>query len=323
MAKETELEAFLATKRFDEARELLQQQLAAGQLINPREDSLWSRLADRIAAAIQGESGIPATISFWEALRDFFIGTIEPAWGHTHKGHIYFRLGFAVARQHLARARVELETAYEEDIKLELSRGGSRTEVLERASNYSAYVALVILERIEDSDFASPTEKEQFVDRLFSPSFDAAIVGAAVRPELVEKALAVIVPNPGLPACQALYYELQRVDSLALPFATVWATGDVLESILLGVLYHGRGVTTIDTTDIRQVELGPLLKEAKNVPVFPSESVVSACDLVRIFRNRIHPGNEMRQKYKLTARAARTLKILFEHSLLEWRKAFP
>jgi hypothetical protein len=323
MAKQTALEILIADKKFTEARELLEQRLLSGELIDPREDSLWARLADRIATAIQTDAGSGANILFWEALTDFFTGQIEPAWGRAHKGHLYFRIGFAAARQDLAKARVAFEKAYEEDIELQKGRGTAPNDAFQLASSQSAYVALVILERIDDSDFVDPKEKEEFLNQVFGPSFDAAIINQIENPEAVDKALTALLPNAGLVACRTLYNELQRVNALALPFATCWATGDVLESVLLGLLYHGRGIKTIGPKDILKVELGPLFKEAERLSIFPSESVAAACKLVYIFRNRIHPGNELRQKYKLTQRTARTIKNLFDRALLEWEKLLP
>ncbi len=240
-----------------------------------------------------------------------------------HKGHLYFRIGFAAARQDLAKARAAFEKAYEEDVELQKRFGATPSDASQLASTQSAYVALVILERIEDSDFADPKEKEEFLNQLFEPSFDAAIINQMENPELVEKAVVALVPNVGLAACRSFYNELQRLNALALPFATVWPTGNVLEAILLGLLYYGQGVKTIGQKDILKLELGPLFKEAERLNIFPSQSVAAACKLVYIFRNRIHPGNELRQKYKLTQRTARTIKNLFDRALLEWQRLLP
>ena len=323
MTKQTALEILIADKKFTEARELLEQILLTGELIDPRHDSLWAPIADRIAIAIQQELGLQAALSFWEQLADFFIKQIEPIWGHAHKGHLYFRIGFAVARQDFVKARAAFEKAYQEDIQLAILRGATPADAPQRAANSSAYVALVILERIDDADFVDVKEKEQFLDRLFGPSFDAAIRNQIENPESINKALTAIVPSDGQATCRALYVELQQVNALALPFATIWATGDVLESVLLGYLFYERNITTVAGKDILKVELGSLYKEAERLAIFPSQSVAAACDLIYIFRNRIHPGNEMRQKYKFTQRTARTMKNLLDRALIEWQKALP
>lgn len=324
MAKQTDLVNLLNSCRFNDAREFLQQHLLSGQLLDPRTDYFWAPLADTIAQAIQADTGIDATVPFWEALEGFFVTSIEPIWGHTHKGHIYFRLAFAVAKQDFARARRELELAYQEDVLLETAKGGTSDEITFRSYNYSAYVALTIFERIQDADFPTTADQEQFISQLFGPSFDAAIMGVTVQPELVQGALTAIVPPTELPMCEARYEELQAAASHAFPFAIVSLTGTILESLLIADLYHRKGLTTLSNgKNILTVELGPLLQEAIQQAVFPTASVRAVCQLVQIFRNRLHPGNELRQQYKLVPRVAMTLRVLFELALLEWRKVFP
>ncbi len=324
MAKETLLAELLNKGKFDDARNILQRQLLSGELLDPRTDRLWAQLADSIASKIQAALGLDATVLFWEALRDFFVSSIEPVWGHAHKGHIYFRLGFAVAKRDFARARYEFEMAYKEDILLEAAKGGALDEITQRSYRYSAYVALTILERIDDADFPTTSEKEQFVDQLFGRSFDAAIMGGAVRPSLVQDALAAIATPKTLPACQALYCELQKAASLDLSFAMASLIGTVLESLLVADLYDRKSLTRLSSgKDLLRAELGPLLQEAIGRSIFRTTTVRAAFQLVQIFRNRLHPGNELRQKYKLVPRVATTLKVLFELALLEWRKEFP
>jgi hypothetical protein len=207
---------------------------------------------------------------------------------------------------------------------LEQARGGTPAEIMQRSYGYSAYIALTILERIDDADFPASTDKEQFVNQLFGPSFDAAIRGESVEPGRVQDAFTAIAPAAALPACQALCAELQYAAAFALPFATVSLTGTVLESLLLADLYHRKGATTLPNgRDLRSVELGPLLQEAIRQSILPTASVRTAFELVQIFRNRLHPGNELRQTYKLVPRVATTLKVLFERAVLEWRRAFP
>lgn len=103
-------------------------------------------------------------------------------------------------------------------------------------------------------------------------------------------------------------------------------TGTLLESLILADLYYRRKVETVvrgkETQDIFTVELGPLLKEAIARSVFPADSVRVAFELVHIFRNRLHPGNEIKQTYKLVPRVAWTVRVVFEHALVDWSKSF-
>ena len=320
--KLTELDKKLELRDFDCARCVLQNYIESGKVIDPRADRFWAPIADNISAAIQKKSGVEVTIPFWEALLDFFVKKIEPVWGHTHKGHIYFRLGFATARRNFDEAFKNFELAYADDLKLESIKGGTPEQIELRSQNYSAYVALAILERIKDSDLVSPTDKQHFLDQLLGPSFDAAIAGGAVRPDLVRSAFALIVPSQATLICQKYYEELYKTSTFPLPFAVVSLTGTVLESILLGILKYSKGMSRLPgrNKNILKEELGPLLKGAIDSSVFPTLSIQAAFQLIQIFRNRLHPGNEIRQKYKLTARVSLTVKLFLELSLLEWQK---
>lgn len=312
----TQLQDALARGKFDEARGLLEQQLALGELFDPRTDGLWAHLADQIAEAIATAGGRRGVLAFWEQLRDFFLEVIEPEWGHAHKGHIYFRLGFSVAREDFQRALREFTLAYHEDVALERSRGGSPSEVAARSYRYSAYVALVIFERIATFDM-EPAAREGFVRQLVGVSFNAAIAGQSVVPHDVHQALSMIVPAPALEIARALYGELTEVGSREAPFAIVAATEALLESVLLGKLLYGVSTQPSDRR-LAKATLGPLFEEAVKRKVVPVAPIQAACQLVCLFRNRVHPGNEMRQEHQLTARVANTLKVLLELALVEW-----
>ena len=247
----------------------------------------------------------------------FFTDRIEPSWGHAHKGHLYFRLGFALAPVDLTRACQEFDAAYREDRALEAQKGGTDDEIDARARTYSAYVALVLLEQVNDSDL-SPDDQGTLVRDLFGLSFDTAIRDEVVLPQQVDLALRAIVPSQAIPQCQAICEELRVVRTLNLQLAVVSMTGALLESILLGVLLHGRQVQTIKDKDIRERELGVLLGKAEALGVFPDPSIRAACRLTHIFRNRLHPGRELREEHKLVPRVASTLTNLFDLALLRW-----
>ena len=143
-----------------------------------------------------------------------------------------------------------------------------------------------------------------------------------MKPDLVEAALAEIVPSTSLHACLSLHQELAKASQAGMPFASVSLVGTVLESVLLALLHTKMGISKLSNgKETASAELGPLLMEAISRRVFPNTSVQAACQLVHIFRNRLHPGNEMRQEHKLTMRVAITLRVLFELSLIEWSRA--
>jgi len=118
--------------------------------------------------------------------------------------------------------------------------------------------------------------------------------------------------------------ELDLANLQALKIATISLAGSFLENLLLSILHYGYGVQkTSKGKSIFEIELGPLLEEAIGRNIFPSDSVRTSCKVIHVFRNRLHPGNEIKQKYKLTVRVASTLKILLDLTLLEWIRKIP
>ena len=103
-------------------------------------------------------------------------------------------------------------------------------------------------------------ERSAFMGGLFGPSFDTAIRGEVVMPELVDGAIKAIVPPEGMSGCRTITEELRVVRTLNLPFATVSLTGALLESILLSILFHGGRTSHVAGKDVRSVELGTLLR---------------------------------------------------------------
>jgi hypothetical protein len=114
-----------------------------------------------------------------------------------------------------------------------------------------------------------------------------------------------------------------------LKTATISLAGSFLESVLLGILYYKHSHKTNSTgKDIRELQLGTLFAEADLLAttgkkVFPSDSIEASCKTIHMFRNRLHPGNELKQKYKLTERVAVTVKNLLDSALLDWSNNLP
>ncbi len=320
---QTRLETLIGKRDFDRARGLLECQLSAGEILDPRTDQEWTPVADLIAAHISAEEGLDATVEYWEALLRFFVEVIEPEWGHSHKGHIYFRLGLLEARRDLIAARQRLEEARAEDNILRRSQASSEEEAARLAMQSSSYVALALLERIDDEDFSSAHERSQFMDNLFGTSFDAAISGGIVNPQLVNTALKKLLPASAYEPTVTLHDELTAASAAGLSFSTVSLTGTVLESVLVNILHSNMDIQRLSLSNDKETlkaELGPLLKESRFLELFPSSSIEAGFRLVHIFRNRLHPGNELQQKHKLTMRVAMTVKILFELLLIDWAK---
>ena len=78
--------------------------------------------------------------------------------------------------------------------------------------------------QIEDSEFSNAEEKRTFITRFFK-AFDTAITGRTVKGELIESALASIVPAEGLSVCRSIYKEVQVANNSRMPFTLVSITG--------------------------------------------------------------------------------------------------
>lgn len=57
--------------------------------------------------------------------------------------------------------------------------------------------------------------------------------------------------------------------------------------------------------------------------MFSTKSIEAAFQLVYQFRNRLHPGNEMGQAFKLTPRIGATLMVFLELGILQWWQPGP
>jgi hypothetical protein len=321
MRMNSKLDDLLSQGRSAEATSLLENHLAAAEIIDPSNDKSWAPYADQISFKILTDKGQDASIAFWQELLNFFVKDLEPKWGHLHKGHILFRLGLAMLSNDMSTAKKHIQEALDEDRLLEKKRSwGKSVDVEKSIRPYSSYVTLCIIERIEDEDFESDIEKQKFFSEFFSTSFDAAIMRREVNQILVEKAVNRIVPQEGLEQALGIKRELDLAFERRLPIATVSLAGAFLESVLLSILYYKTSLRIVEGNDILGIQLGKLLREASKKGVFPSDAIRATCQVIHIFRNRLHPGNELRQRYKLTDRVAATLKILLDLALLEWER---
>jgi hypothetical protein len=310
---QTKFQELIQTSRFNEASSLLQQELLSGQLIDPRSDPYWSNYAEQIANLLREERGENAVTEFWEGFVSFLRNDIESKWGHVHKGHLYFRLGRSVVLSDIQKGKSYLEAAFEEDKIFEQLIGQPE------ANSQSAYIILAILEQIEDSEFSNAEEKRTFITRFFK-AFDTAITGRTVKGELIESALASIVPAEGLSVCRSICKEVQVANNSRMPFTLVSITGTFLESLILAHLYYRKEIKELkEGKSILKEELGPLLAAASgDLPSLPK----LAFKLVHLFRNRLHPGNEIRQIYKLVPGVSMAIKAFCDFAILDWSQSF-
>ncbi|UCF98346.1 MAG: hypothetical protein JSV89_02140 [Spirochaetaceae bacterium] len=80
---------------FAGASQLLQIALQQAEIINPKQDKTWAPPADHLGYAILEAQGLREYQKYCEKILSVFEEVLERDWGHIHRGHIYFHLGFA------------------------------------------------------------------------------------------------------------------------------------------------------------------------------------------------------------------------------------
>lgn len=308
-------------KKFIPAVNVLKEELIAGNVLDPRFDSVWAQLADKILAAANPERNLYYELSYWIDWFHFFITVIEPKWGHAHKGHIYFRLGFAYAQNDEKTAIRNFEFAQSEDeIYATDYLGYKGDQVLEYCRGQSSYVALCLLEKMDLLDFANNLERKRFISRIFSEAFDRAIQRLFPDPKQVYESLKIVIKSPKFyEHAIIIFNELLTVVNMSLTYATISSLGSLLETILLDVIPDDKKLDS-KGNEIKLLTLGMLFSIGAKNNIFPNEQIKASCHLVQFLRNRIHSKNTLEAKYPLTPRASHTLMILLELSLIDWAK---
>ena len=236
---QSDLDRKLAEGDFDGARVLLQDHLLKGDLISPNDAELWAKLADKIHRAIEKVNNNDEIVSFWNKFLNFIIEELQPKYDHVHKGHVYFRLGFATAKKDFIKAYDYFEQALEDDKILERGKGVLESDIDEHIKKYSAYVAAAIFETVKrDEEKIENQQKQYFISNLVTPAFDNAIHRIHINDEIIKKAIRTIVPSPFNKICMSIYDELVVVSHCNLVNSIIILTGSLLESILLGILVH-------------------------------------------------------------------------------------
>lgn len=319
----TQLEQHLSSGDFKAAREVFQNWLRDGSVINPTTDELWAPFALKVAREEQKRNGCMAAVAFWDSLLDFFTSDLEKKWGFCHKGTIYFQKGILTFGDDLGDAIKHFRLAYEQDLQTEKLRGGSNQEVRNRCSNYDAHTMLAIASRINEWPLLeTESDRKFFLEVLLGPALQATLEGRFTLPGIVEEALRKLSVKDDYLTCSA-YSELIRVSSIPLTTATISLSGVVLESLLLDILHNGKGVQRIGSRSVFDVELGPLHKEAVEKGIFPCRSIEAATKLIHHMRNRLHPGNELQQDFCLTPRVGVTTKNFLDVTLIRWSEIGP
>jgi len=316
---ETKFFNLIQQGKFVLAKNLLKGELLIGEIIDPRFDRIWAHLADKLLAAANPKRDLTYELSYWNDWLTYFIEIIEPKWGHAHKGHIYFRLGFSYAQVDEQKAIDNFQLAQiENEIWGKDVIGLKNGDLILFCKDKSSYVALCLLEKMKSLDFVDQQERRQFITEIFSEAFDRAINLSFPDPEKVKKALFYLVKlTPAFGHSINIYNELINVSEQKLTYATISSNGALLETIFFSLFYNNT-ILDRDGKPIKRPTLGTYYKEAAKQKLFPNEKLKAACRLLNDLRNRIHSENELNAKYPLTPRASLTLRILLELTICEW-----
>lgn len=316
---ETKLFQLMQQKKFVPAVNVLKEELIAGNVIDPRFNSIWASFADKILAAANPEHDLHFELSYWYNWLNFFLNIIEPKWGQAHKGHINFRLGFSHAQSDEKLAIINFKLALKENEIYSIQYLGYKgDQIKEYCREQSSYVALCLLERMDLLEFQNNEERRTFISQIFSEAFDRAIQNTFPDPlELLNSIQTLITDSATLDHCKQVYQELHTVSGARLTYATVSSAGSILETILYDAL---QGIEICDKQGnvIKRPTLGVLFKVASEHNVFPNDKIKASCRLISYLRNRIHSKNTLRAEYPLTPRASLTIKTLLELSIIEW-----
>ena len=325
--RQATLTAMILEKRFEEALELLEGQIRAAELVDPRRDDSWGIDADILAYALLRHRGVEAFRSYWEELLRLFSQELEPAWGHLHKGHIFLRLGIACLAGDRTRAAAFLGQGLADDRLVAEGRKASdpQLDVEETVRDSPAYITLVIAALLGHWPFASVALREEFFRRLAEVKFDVIWGPQEVDPRHSRRALLRILPAASGQLLEARH-ELDRVFDARLPLATLSTLESFLVSLLSRTLEEAGGRTGEPQPRLggRQI-LPELVAEAEQQRLFPQPLVPTVLRLAAILTRLLPESDRLPLEVELTSRVRLQivvmLKILVDLALIAWSEA--
>ena len=236
MEQKSAFQLLIEQQQFQLATQLLEKNIKAARLIDPRDDYTWGPESDLLGYTILAKQGAPAYVAYWQELIRFFIEDLEPAWGHLHKGHHYFRLGLGLLAVDLDRAMQTLDLSFQDDCQMAPQRtlDGLGTDVEDTQKAHPSYIALVILERLrwlEMGDY-----HDRFYQGLASLRFDVIYERKEVPRFKVQHALKRLIPPAQQETLISTHSQLTQVELLNMTQATFGLLGDFLWQVLACML---------------------------------------------------------------------------------------
>jgi hypothetical protein len=322
--KKSEFNKLLEQQDFTGATELLKRALQQARIINPRQDETWAPPADHLGYALLEEQGIEPYQEYWIDLLNFFEKELEKDWGHIHKGHIYFRLGFAYLGSDLVKAKEILRQSVSEDTSFERKyqqQLGIQIPLEEALVRFPSFVFVRFLDLIRDAEILVDQERQTFFRGLVPTHWDVIWGPKPVDERLVRSAIRVIVSEKVLEKAYEIFDKIQIDFAARNGIDLIGSTKFLLETLLYDQLHNQMRIDSIAAKDIRKAELGALLSEFWRRQTISSDSIWAVFQCVNLLSlNFTRFGTEEEQNSGLATAMAVGTKILLDMALVDWVK---
>ena len=322
MRRQSKFLEYIDKKEFAKAQALLEEQIASADYVDPRDDYTYGPECDVLAYEILRISGPEAFARFHEDLLQLFQESLEPTWGHLHKGHFYMRLGLAYLALDVEKARAYFEKGYSEDTLIcqEFQRAGLVPDAEVRARLSPNYVSLLVIDRSNPSYFSSPGEQAAYFAGLSRLRMEVFWERHEVDPFPIVSAIQSLIADPGSTPLVLAYQELRACSGLGMTFAGPPMVCSFVRMLLMELL---RGRAELAEADgLYRADIFGLVRLADGAQVFPSDAIRSFCQMAAILNRELSPAVLRESPYPIDPVTRRRmgdgLQSLLEKALLEW-----
>ena len=321
--KYSKFNTLLQQQDFVGATKLLEKVLQQAIIINPRQDETWAPPADQIAYAILDAKGIGAYQSYWMKFLSFFEEVLEKDWGHLHKGHIYFRLGFAYLGSDLVKAKEILQQSVSEDTSFEQNyqkQLGIQIPLKEALVRFPSYVFVHFLALIKDAEILSDPEREAFFRGLVPTHWDVIWGPKPIDERLVRRAIRNIVSDKMLQKAYDIFDDIQSDFASRNGIGLIGSVTFLLETVLHDQVHRQMRIDSVAGKEIRKTGLGELLSEIWKRKAISNASILSIFRCVNLLAVSVSKSY-INEDYSssLTTAMAIGIKILLDMALVEWK----
>ncbi len=314
--------AALRGEDFATAMQLLKDSLREAQIVNPKQDETWAPPADQLGYAVLFAKGAEACQKYWKELLDYFRLDLEKAWGHTHKGHTYFRMGFAWLGTDLAKARSIIKKSVSEDRLFEQAyqkKLGVRVPMEVALARYPSFVFMQFLDLIQDAALLPQEARRTFFRGLAPTHWDVIWGPKPVDDRLVRAAIRQVVSE------KMFDRALQILDGVQADFRSrngiglVASCAALVDALVFDKLVVQPGRRTIKGRNPAELTLAELLLEARKRKSLPQESIWSIFQCADLLVRNLPRAQKKREHNSSVIEAmAVGVKILIDLALVDW-----